>query len=346
MIARRSPSRTLIDLAIGLLSASLLAACGGAATPEAKAPADEPASGLVITETAALPWKTYSDPISGFSVAMPGDPKIVQAAFGKPGGDVRSFVVSDRDPRTPDFEIDRFLSGGAAGPADPTLFADIVSKDWKKGVRREKKDRHGIATIELWGESPDGKIAMSVAANGTFLYVLSVTGAEKINEDLAERFFDSLRLETPWHIETFALDSFTVAMPAPVAVTVVPPRDNAEIYVYYLKGEADLWIGVTLFSLTEERVRSASLDDILDDGVRGLARGQGVTIDKVTPYEHHGLHGREIMHTTASGQAFRSRMFVVGHRGYHVSVSSKTAGLVTQETASRVLDSMRIGARP
>lgn len=339
---RRSAS---IEGALLLLVAILLAACGGAAPPPVT-PAEEGSKGLVITETAAQPWKTYSDPISGFSVALPREPKIVQGAFGKPGGDVRSFIVSDRDPRTPDFEIDRFLAGGAQGPADASLFADIVTKDWKKGLRREKRERHGIQTIELTGETSEGKIAMSVTAGGTYLYVQSVLSTEAIDADLAERFFDSLRLEMPWRIESFPADSFTLALPAPAALTAVPPRDNAEIYVYYLKWEGELWVGVTLFSLTDERVRSVSLDEILDDGVSGLAHGKDVTIDKVVPYTHHGLRGREIMHTIASGQAFRSRMFVVGHRGFHVSVSSKNAALITQDTATRILDSIRIGAQP
>lgn len=329
--------------------AAALLGCGGApttASAPSNATADAPSSGLVITETAAQPWRRYDDALGGFSVMMPSEPRVLHGPFGKSGGDVRSLAVSDHDPHTADFAIDRFLSGNPQGPADPALFADVITKSWKKTARREAKDRHGIATVELEGETPEGKVLMCVAASGTNLYVLSVTSGDRFEAELAERFFDSLRLDTPWRIETFAEDSFTVAIPAAVATTVIPPRDGTEIFVYYFHGDADVWIGVTMFTLAEERLRSASLDEILDDGVSGLAHGQGVTIDKVVPFVHRGLRGREVMHTTKTDQVFRSRLFVVGHRGFHVSVSSKDPSVLTSDLATRVLDSIRIGATP
>jgi hypothetical protein len=99
---------------------------------------------------------------------------------------------------------------------------------------------------------------------------------------------------------------------------------------------------VTLFGIDESRVRTMTPDEMMADGIRALARSPGTTIAGTVQIEHHGMVGREITHTTGDGLTFRSRMFVVGRRGYHVAVSSKDPQLLTGDTANRVLESIRI----
>ena len=88
----------------------------------------------------------------------------------------------------------------------------------------------------------------------------------------------------------------------------------------------------------EARVKDGTLFAWIALRPSALLRTKGNVIGAVTPFEHHGMHGREITHTSGDGQAFRSRMFIVGHRGYHISVSSMDPALITRETATRILD--------
>ncbi len=323
------------------LICGFLAACGAAPPNVDGAHADVAAAQTV---TSSSPWQTYSDPVGGFSVALPGEPRRNHEISPPPKAtDYRELRITDGDPKTMDFEVNRLASSDMTALVDLGAAADIfLSKS--KNAHKEERVRHGRKTVEVTGANEDGPFAVSLVAAGGWIYVLSVHASVPIDMDVAERFFDSLRLEMPWRIEAYPDVGLTLALPAPVVAMPInqPMANGATVRVYEIDWDGDLWIGVTLFPLDETRLRTTPVDQIMDDGVRALLRTKGNVIGAVTPFEHHGMHGREITHTSGDGQAFRSRMFIVGHRGYHISVSSMDPALITRETATRILDSIRI----
>lgn len=335
--------RSPVKLAVLPVIGALLAACGAAPPPPPSLRPDPAPQGIV---KASPPWQTYADPIAGFSVALPGEPHRDRHFLPPPvTGEMREMRFSDGDPRTPDFEVTRLAPTLMPGPADPERVAEVLLRK-AKGAHKEKRTRHGHEAIELQAESPMGPFACSILAVGGWIYVLSVNAKDAIDLDAAERFFDSLRIEVPWRIETFPEEGLTLSVPAPAVIPPVkqPALPGGKIRVYEIDWEGKLWISVTLFGIDENRVRTMTPDEMMADGIRALAASPGTRIAGTVQIEHHGMIGREIAHTMADGQAFRSRMFVVGRRGYHVSISSKDPLLLTGDTANRVLDSIRIEA--
>lgn len=337
------PARALAAAAI--TTAALLSAACAPTLPAADPTAAEASTGAPMP--AGAPWKTYADGVSGMSAAMPGEPQVAHFIIeGTHPLEARTLAMADGNPATPDYDVTRLA------PTEPgivlTLDASVsaIAATWKRVDRQQKRTRGGMATVEMEGIFLDGPAIMSLTSLGGWIYSATVRSASGLDREAVERFFDSVRIEVPWKIVTYDDDALTVSLPAPASELPQAEHEDRATHVYSLGGPSDLTFSVSWFTLTDERLLTASVDQILEGAIDGLAQGEGNRMEKVTTLDHHGVPGREATHTTAEGITMRSRVFVLGHRGYFLSVVAKDADVVAQPIAVRFLDSIRMGAIP
>lgn len=328
-------------------AAVLSSSCAACAEPP---PARDARAGAPAEKDAASDgpgWRTYGDGVSGFSVALPGEPKPLHHVIeGNRLIDHRGLALSDDDPATPDYTVSRLAPVDADAMLSLDGYVANVQKKWQRVDRDEKRTLAGLPAVEIEGEFLELPTKMVMTSLGGWVYVAYTQSSKGVDPAEAERFFESIRIEAPWKIEVYPDEALTVSLPAPVMKVPTAPEEGITTHVYRLGVPADLSFSVTWFPLSDERLRAASVDQILEDGVNGLAEGDGNQIDKVLPIEHGGVPGREIVHTAAGGVAVRSRMFVLGHRGYHVAALAMDATVLSQPAATRFLDSIRMGAAP
>jgi hypothetical protein len=185
-------------------------------------------------------------------------------------------------------------------------------------------------------------VAQMVIIVGSWIYAATVTTKGALDEAAVERFFSSVRVEIPWRIEVFPEEGITMALPAPAPALPPVQKGESMTHVYQLGGAAELTFSVTTFPLSEERLRTASVDQILDDGIRGISGKEGNHVDKLNTIEHGGVPGREVTHHTDKGVHLRSRMLVLGRRGHVVTIASTDPARVGDAAAMRFLESLRL----
>jgi hypothetical protein len=142
-----------------------------------------------------------------------------------------------------------------------------------------------------------------------------------------------------------------VAAPdAALSVTVRPgekPGSNLSMQGYYLGGETGVMYAVMHSPVAAERLKSESVEDILQVAATGFGRAEGAQIDKLKPIVHDGRVGREVVVRLAGKMPFaRTWLFLVGDQLFQVAVYAKAQEAIGDAGAQRFLESFRAGQAP
>lgn len=333
--------RRILKLAGALAIAGALAGCGGAPAV-AQANAKDPGAVEAVSARPAAPWQTYRDPMFGFSVALPDEPMWVHSKDDRSGVEQRGFHV-DLDT----IEMDALLTTGGDRHVElsPKLFAEQMRKEMTVASQVAKVERGGLMTYEVSGKAKGGgPIRMLAASAGVDLLTLAIHGDKTLDDAMVERFFDSARVEPPWHLEAFA-DGLTVALPPEAHASGQQTRNDVVITSFMTSAEPTVWFGVSTKAFPPPAKAGTTTEELLDLYVSGMTRSGGKMV-RQTKITQSGLVGREVITTTDKTQHLRTRVFIVAHTIYAVALGSEDEDALMSDTATRVLDSMRVRPSP
>lgn len=330
-------------LAGALVITGALAGCGGAPVV-AQAKAEAPRVGMTgpARVRKALTWQTFRDPMFGFSVALPEEPFWVHSKDAGTGVEQRGFHVELEA-----IEMDAILTtnGDNHIAFEAKEFADRMRQEMMVGSQLTKGERGGVSTYELSGKNKSGgPMRAVVAVVGADLLTLAIQAERTLDDAMVERFFDSMRVERPWHIEAFA-DGLTVALPPEASPIGAQTKDDVVVTSFVTNAAQPVWFGVSTKALVHDATAGVSTETLIDSYVKGISR-PGVKIKRQTNIDLHGIVGREVISTIDKTQQFRTRIFVSGSTVYVVAIGSENADAIMDAAATRVLDSIRLRPSP
>ena len=335
--------RRIGELTGALVIAGALTGCGGApvtAQASAKAPAVEATTTARARPSA--PWRTYRDPVFGFSVALPEEPMWMHTKDPSNGVEQRSFHLS-----LDTFEIDAVVTANELHPTDFDLktLAERMRKELMPGAQISKGERGGVVTYELSGKSKGGgptRVLLETA--GLQLLALSIQGEKSLDDAMVERFFDSARLDPPWRLEAFE-DGLTVSLPPDAHAAGEQTKDDIVVTSFMTSAALPVWFGVSTKALPPATTIGVPTETLIDAYVKGITH-PGVKVLRQTKIDLHGVTGREVITTVDMTQHFRTRVFVVGTTVYVVAIGCEDEASIMDDTATRTLDSMRLRPSP
>jgi hypothetical protein len=316
------------------------------ATPPPRAPANDDAR-----------WRLVRAPALGITVEMPGEPlERREVSEKKEGTFVEQAVWVTLGEKKPTFLVERFDLPGDDRPEDAKFFQNY-RETMSKRLASFEVDREetvaGFAAMRMHGKEKDGdELIHRIVIVGRSVYSLTVQGpAGTLPRADAERFLASFTLALPWRVRVIEEARCTVAAPdAALSVTVRPgekPGSNLSMQGYYLGGETGVMYAVMHSPVAAERLKSESVEDILQVAATGFGRAEGAQIDKLKPIVHDGRVGREVVVRLAGKMPFaRTWLFLVGDQLFQVAVYAKAQEAIGDAGAQRFLESFRAGQAP
>lgn len=209
--------KTLALLITALLSAAILAACGGASTPAAPAnpttPPETPA-GPTATPDPLAGWIEYSSPDGSFSVRLPEEPQVEEQTVPSDAGDIQVVMVmvenSDRALLLSHNEFPAVIADLIAGGDDATIQSLLDSgrdgaianvsgtlQDEQQITMEGMPGREFTFTVNSdvspTGSAIEGK-ARILVANNRLYQLLSLANVSETEPELVQAFFDSFNL--------------------------------------------------------------------------------------------------------------------------------------------------------
>lgn len=348
-------------------------------TPAAHPPSETPAVKTETPAAAEVQWQEFRSPEGGFSVLLPGEPKLAVNPPDANGHAEHRYSIEQGDSAFIVAYDD--YAPGHVNPASASAVLpkaqDALLKAMGGTLRSEGPvTLDGLPGRQVTFATADhniGRVRIYIGQNRLYqLWYLGPAGQE--SRPAVDRFFDSFKIgattsteaqpggrpapnrsaepapsaapapaaaENSWHEFSPPNGGFSILLPGEAKAEITPPKPNGRAESRYVVDQGDTAYVVAVDDYPPGHLTHANPRTLLDAAQNAVLKGLKGKLRDQRPVTISGYPGREILFDTPDHSTGKVRVFVVRNRLYQTWYLGPT-GQETRPEVDRFLNSFRL----